>query len=177
MKKVCIVSQNPVKIEAVKLAFAKMFPNDVFNYFGFNAISGVKDQPNSDKETKEGSKNRLDNALKLYQNYEYYVSIEGGVEMQDTGYYECFAWIAVYHNNIFNFSKTGNFLLPLKVGKLLDHGTELGIADDLVFGKENSKQLNGSIGILTNDAVTRTTFYTEAVCLALIPFKNIELYT
>jgi non-canonical (house-cleaning) NTP pyrophosphatase len=52
----------------------------------------------------------------------------------------------------------------------------LGEADDLVFGRSNSKQANGAVGLLTDDAVTRTTYYVPAVIFALIPFKNAELY-
>lgn len=55
-------------------------------------------------------------------------------------------------------------------------GKELGEADDLVFGQTNSKQANGAVGILTDNVLTRTTFYEPAVILALIPFKNPELY-
>jgi non-canonical (house-cleaning) NTP pyrophosphatase len=54
---------------------------------------------------------------------------------------------------------------------------ELGDADDLFYQRKNSKQLNGSVGLLTNDLFTRTSLYVEAVMLALIPFKNPGLYT
>ena len=51
-------------------------------------------------------------------------------------------------------------------------GIELGHADDQVFGRSNSKQQNGSVGLLTGDVVDRTAYYVQAVILALIPFKN-----
>jgi non-canonical (house-cleaning) NTP pyrophosphatase len=53
---------------------------------------------------------------------------------------------------------------------------ELGDADDEIFGASNSKQQNGAVGLLTENAVTRTTLYEQAVIMALIPFKNPELY-
>ena len=53
---------------------------------------------------------------------------------------------------------------------------ELGDADDVIFGRTNSKQGNGSVGILTADVITRTIFYQQAILLALIPFKNSNLY-
>jgi non-canonical (house-cleaning) NTP pyrophosphatase len=34
----------------------------------------------------------------------------------------------------------------------------------------------GAVGILTGDVLTRTTYYEPAIILALIPFKNPELY-
>jgi len=56
-------------------------------------------------------------------------------------------------------------------------GKELGEADDLVFAKENSKQDNGAVGLLTGNVIDRTALYQQAVVLALIPFKNPHLYS
>jgi inosine/xanthosine triphosphatase len=176
MKRVCVVSKNPVKVEAVKQSFAKMFPQESFNFFGLSANSDVKDQPNSDVETRAGALNRINNAKSLYSDYDYYVALEGGVLKLESGYYECFAWCAIYHDEIHNINRSGSFTLPKKIGELLDNGKELGEADDIVFGRTNSKQSNGAVGILTNDAITRTSFYVENVSLTLIPFKNIDLY-
>jgi non-canonical (house-cleaning) NTP pyrophosphatase len=53
---------------------------------------------------------------------------------------------------------------------------ELGDADDLVFGRQNSKQKSGAVGLLTHNRVTRRTLYEQAVVLALIPFINPDLY-
>ena len=49
---------------------------------------------------------------------------------------------------------------------------ELGHADDEVFGRDNSKQQNGAIGLLTDDLVDREAYYIHAVIMALVPFKN-----
>ena len=54
---------------------------------------------------------------------------------------------------------------------------ELGEADDIVFGQSNSKQKSGAVGLLTGDIIDRKSLYEEAVVLALIPFKNEELYS
>ena len=67
---------------------------------------------------------------------------------------------------------TGSFFLPDEVARLVRQGTELGEADDIVFGRQNSKQQNGSLGLLTADALDRTEFYEQAVMMALLPFKN-----
>jgi non-canonical (house-cleaning) NTP pyrophosphatase len=53
---------------------------------------------------------------------------------------------------------------------------ELGEADDLVFGRSNSKQDNGAIGLLTGDVIDRAQLYEQAVILALVPFKNPDMY-
>jgi putative aldouronate transport system permease protein len=63
-------------------------------------------------------------------------------------------------------------LLILNMGGLVRAGLELGHADDRVFGRDNSKQANGAIGILTDDVVDREAYYVHAVIMALVPFKN-----
>jgi non-canonical (house-cleaning) NTP pyrophosphatase len=52
----------------------------------------------------------------------------------------------------------------------------LGHADDRVFGRENSEQTNGAVGLLTKDLIDRTAYYEHAVVLALVPFVNPGLY-
>ena len=51
MKKVIIGSKNPVKINATKLAFEQMFPEQIFEFNGVNVSSNVDDQPSTDSET------------------------------------------------------------------------------------------------------------------------------
>ena len=90
---------------------------------------------------------------------------------------EAFAWMVVRDkNNQTGKGRTGTFFLPPQVATLIKQGMDLGQADDIVFNKTNSKQANGAVGLLTADAVTRTTYYQMAVLFALIPFKNPGLY-
>jgi non-canonical (house-cleaning) NTP pyrophosphatase len=62
------------------------------------------------------------------------------------------------------------------VADLIRQGKELGEADDIVFGRNNSKQENGAVGLLTGDVINRAQLYEMAVILAFIPFKNLDLY-
>lgn len=176
MKKIIVASKNPVKINTTYEGFIKMFPNETFEIEGISAKSDVLDQPMSEKEALEGAINRANNASTAKPDGDYWVGIEGGV--QEVGKeLETFAWIVVKSKEgKFGKGKTGSFFLPNKVAKLIKQGKELGEADDIVFNKQNSKQANGAVGILTGDILTRTSFYEPAVILALIPFKNPSLY-
>ncbi len=62
------------------------------------------------------------------------------------------------------------------MNKFLKKGEEVGIVTDLVFKTNNSKQKGGAVGILTDGIVNRTKCYEDSVVLALIPFKNSDLY-
>lgn len=176
MRKVIIASKNPVKIETTKLGFSKMFKDRQFEFDGISVPSSVSDQPMTDEETKKGAVNRAQNAKSENSDAEYYVGIEGGLE-EDEGVLRAFAWIVVINKDGFvSKSRTADFILPDKVSELIKQGYELGDADDIVFKRSNSKQENGSVGILTHDVITRTSFYEQAVVLALVPFVNVDLY-
>lgn len=175
-KEIVVASTNPVKIKTTEAGFARMFPEMVFKVRGVSAKSDVSDQPMSEEETLTGATNRANNVSVVEPRADFWVGIEGGLEKAGEEM-EIFAWIVVKSKEgKFGKGKTGSFFLPKEVAKLISEGKELGEADDIVFGLKNSKQANGAVGILTGDALTRTTFYESAVILALIPFKNTKLY-
>ena len=60
---------------------------------------------------------------------------------------------------------------------LVRAGKELGEADDIVFGRRNSKQKEGALGLLTGKVIDRRELYEHAILLALVPFKSSELYS
>jgi non-canonical (house-cleaning) NTP pyrophosphatase len=110
----------------------------------------------------------------------------------------CMAWMAVYgertsfvadlvasqdckshsldkHPKV-GLSKTGAFLLPISLGKLIKEGMELGDADDKVFGRVNSKHGSGTVGVLTDGLIDRSEYYEHALVLALIPWIRPDVY-
>ncbi|MFH1450999.1 MAG: inosine/xanthosine triphosphatase [bacterium] len=174
-RKIVIASQNPVKINATLSAFQKMFPAETFEIEGIKVSSEVSEQPQNDLETFQGAQNRAKNASEKVLA-DFWVGIEGGIEQNGTNM-AAFAWVLIKSKDgSFGKSRTGTFFLPPKIVELIKQGKELGEADDIVFGRTNSKQENGAVGILTNNVVDRTKYYTEAIVLALIPFKNKHLY-
>lgn len=171
MQTVIVTSTNPVKIEATRAGFAALFPAQDFHFEGLSADSGVSPQPMSYAETLQGARNRIASARRLRPGAACYVGIEGGVEDTAEGM-EVFAWVVVQAGRLEAKARTAVFYLPQEVAGLVRQGYELGAADDIVFGRQHSKQQNGAVGLLTADAVTRASYYTQAVILALIPFKN-----
>ncbi len=82
MKKIIVASKNPVKINATKVAFEKVFPQETFEVIGMQVPSFVSDQPMSDEETLEGAINRAEN-VKLAYNF-YQTSASGGFSRSDS---------------------------------------------------------------------------------------------
>lgn len=171
---IVVASTNPVKIESTQHGFVQVFPKADLRVSGISVPSGVSDQPMTDAETLTGASNRAHNAKSAQPDADYWVGIEGGVENVN-GVLHVLAWIVVLDKARSGRSRTATFLLPDEVAQLVNQGMELGDADDVIFQRENSKQQNGSIGLLTQDRIDRTAYYSHAVVMALIPFINPDL--
>ena len=75
--KVIVTSHNPVKIGAVREAFLSRFPMDEIQLVPVNVKSDVPDQPMSDQVTRQGARNRVNNAKTKYPDADYWVGMEG----------------------------------------------------------------------------------------------------
>lgn len=176
MVTIVVASKNPLKLEAAERAFRKLFPQEDCQVEGVAVESGVSHQPMSDTETFQGAWNRAERAQVAAPFADMWVGMEGGVQ-EKNGELESFAWMIVrFTDGKVGKGRTATLFLPQRVAELVRAGKELGEADDEVFGKVNSKQVNGATGLLTGDVVTRADYYTEALVLAMIPRKNPELY-
>jgi inosine/xanthosine triphosphatase len=191
MQTIIVASQNPVKIQAVREGFSRMFPGERYQFQGISVPSGVSVQPITSAETLQGAYNRACNARACAPKSAYWVGIEGGIEETSEAAHlsilpgaageessmVAFAWVVVLAGQQIGKGRTGVFFLPPRVADLVRQGKELGEADDIVFGRSNSKQENGAVGLLTGNIIDRAAFYEQAVILALIPFSNPQLYT
>ena len=175
MKRVGVASANPVKIAAALEGFRRMFPGEDFSTVAINVKPSISVQPRTDEETLQGAEERAELARDARPDLDYWTGIEGGVAEWKQGM-GAFAWVVVLDSSRSGRGRSGEFFLPEKVADLVRKGVELGEADDRIFSRNNSKQGNGAIGLLTNDAIDRTGLYVPAVIFALIPFKNPELY-
>lgn len=197
---IVVGSRNAVKVRAVREGFAKIFGQAVeLNVEGVDAKSHVSDQPMTDEETLLGARNRAGNTHLQRPDADFWVGVEGGIEPVpkneeqaivpsfSSATHAAFAWIVILSRPNSDDATKGtsllrgearscSFLLPTKVCELIATGMELGAADDLVFGTQNSKQASGAVGLLTNDAIDRCALYTSPTSLALIPHLNPALY-
>jgi inosine/xanthosine triphosphatase len=175
MKTIVVASTNPVKGQAAIEGFSAMFPAEEFRVVPLQAVPSISVQPMSDAETLAGARERAQMVRDDAPEADYWVGIEGGAEERD-GQLGVFAWVVVLDRERHGQGRSGEFFLPENVAGLVRSGVELGEADDRVFGRSNSKQQNGAVGLLTGDAVDRAGLYVPAVIFALLPFKNPELY-
>ncbi|MBZ0287666.1 MAG: DUF84 family protein, partial [Anaerolineae bacterium] len=110
MKTVLVASTNPVKVQATRNGFERMFPKDHFRVSGTSVPSGVSDQPMSDDETYQGAVNRALAAADRMPEADFYVGIEGGIEDLPNGEMQGFAWIVIYDGERIGKSRTATFI-------------------------------------------------------------------
>ena len=171
---VAVGSMNPVKVHAVRDGTLPLL-GDV-TVFGVNVESGVSAQPFGDEEMIAGATQRAQAALNVYSDAAYGVGLEGGCSELSEGLFASAWCVVVDRVSNTGLASTGHFQLPPQVAELVRGGMELGQADDLVFGRSNSKQQEGSIGLLTHGKFTRAQFYAPAVMMAFIRFVNFPLF-
>jgi inosine/xanthosine triphosphatase len=170
-----VASGNPVKSRSVERGYARVFPDHSIELMTVSVESGVADQPMSAAEALEGATNRAVAARAAAPDADYWFGIEGGIEDTDEGM-AAFAWVVAASVDRIGRGRTATFFLPDEVARLVREGMELGDADDVVFGRSNSKQKDGAIGLLTGNVIDRTALYEHGVIMALVAFRNEELY-
>lgn len=173
--KIILASSNPVKLRATRSGFERMFPQESLDIETIAVASGVADQPMSDEETRRGARQRTEAARASRPEADYWVGLEGGIEPDENNLY-AFAWAVVLSSERRGESRSAAFELPKAVTDLVRQGKELGEADDIVFGRSNSKHASGAVGILTEDVIDRAQLYEPSVVLALIPHRRPDLY-
>jgi non-canonical (house-cleaning) NTP pyrophosphatase len=140
---VAVGSENPVKVNSVRNAFAANFPDASLEVVGYSVPSGVDDQPWGDVQTRQGALNRAENALGAHclahggAPPDFAVGLEGGVVEEKLGelhrgtpglsasYTTCFAFMAVMSSPAsldgvrWGIARTGSFALPPRITALM----------------------------------------------------------
>lgn len=171
-------STNPVKINAVKNACAKAWPDA--ETIGIEVQSGVNAQPRTDDETRLGATNRAHNVLlegkknltpaqlETHGDQILGVGLEGGIYEHQNGELWSTVWACVTDGSNKNFESNGaRFKLPNIISEKLMAGAEMGPVVGQLFADPSIKQKQGAIGVVTKGFVDRTEEYAIIVKLAL----------
>ncbi|MBI3577320.1 inosine/xanthosine triphosphatase [Candidatus Gottesmanbacteria bacterium] len=172
---IAVGSKNPVKIEAVRLAFAKVWPQKKWKIQGVEVSSGVSKQPMSDAESIRGARNRAQAAIKKLAA-DFGVGIEGGLEKIEGKWFDCGWAVVIDTNDNEGVGATLRMETPPTMMHHVRQGKELGEVSDLLFNRKNSKQAEGQFGLMTDNAVTRTSGYVDGIIAALARFIHPKLF-
>lgn len=164
-----VASANPAKIKAVASAFAEVFPAETLDVQGVAVPSGVANQPMTSDETLLGAMNRVAELVSVEADYR--IAIEAGLDGDFT-----FAWMVIEHQGKLGKARSASLMLPPAALSQLQQGKELGDVMDTMFNQDNIKQKGGAIALLTQNKLSRSSVYHQALILAMIPFLNPELF-
>jgi inosine/xanthosine triphosphatase len=181
---ICVGSLNPVKIDAVRLAFGLYFEDFRVSYI--EAESSVPNQPIGLDNILLGAQNRAQQALTpLIEDSNaspphYGIGIEAGlvkIPIAPSNYMDFqFCVIMDEHQKITIGSGIG-FEYPKKViNKVLFNKKEIGHIMGEIANNENLKRENGAIGYLSKNTINRIDILKDAVICALLPRINKSLY-
>jgi len=171
--KVAVGSANPVKIAAVENVVKRAWPGAVVE--GVSVSSDVSEMPMSSKEAIQGATNRAKAALTKL-NADLGIGLEGSAIDTEHGMFMTGWTVAVHSDGRVGVGGGGSILLPEKIAKELRKGRELGPVIDEVIGQHNTKQNQGTTGVLTNGLLNRTQAFEHQVINALALFLKEELY-
>jgi inosine/xanthosine triphosphatase len=172
---VAVGSENPAKIESVRLAFSRLWPRSEWQVQGCPVASGVSDQPLTDAEARRGARTRAASALAKLDGADYGVGLEGGLEEIEQRWFNC-GWAAVVDQaGAEGIGATIRMEVPPVLMRRVLAGSELGYACDEVFQGENTKLAQGYFGLMTDNVLHRTSAFSDAVIAALASFLHPEL--
>jgi len=171
--KISIGSKNPVKIKAVKRVIKRIWPK--VEIISLNVKSGVNDQPMSDQEAIKGAINRAKLSLKRTGS-DLGIGLEGCVYESKFGMFLS-GWVVVIDKKgKTGIGSGGCLLLPDKIAKEIKKGKELGTVMDELIKEHNTKQKQGTVGVLTNNLINRTESFERAIIFALTKFISPQHY-
>jgi len=173
--KIAVGSTNPVKINATKLAFQKVWPKKKWEVVGLEIPSGVFEQPMSDVESIKGATNRAKGALKQAKA-DFGVGLEGGLQKFGEKWFDCGWIIVIDKKSTIGVGSSIRMQTPPKIMEFVKNGMEVGDIDDILFGQKNTKQKQGHFGLMTGGVLTREDAYLDGVISALTRFLKPELY-
>lgn len=179
--KIAVGSENPTKINAAKMAFEKVFPNDLIEVVSIKVSSGIPDQPKGYAQTIEGATNRAKRALEHVKDADFGVGEEGGMqemhlENTESQWFETGWCVVVDRNEKIGIGSSIHMEVPQKMMKHIHIGKELGEATDIEFKTLESGKNAGFFGLMTNNHIDRTAAYADGIISALTRFLHPNLY-
>ncbi|MGH3428702.1 MAG: DUF84 family protein [Pseudonocardiaceae bacterium] len=166
-------SRNPVKVEASRLGFATFWPDLDWAVTACASPSGVRDQPMSDDEARDGATSRAHHALRAAAA-DFGVGLEGGLHRHGTHWFNSGWAVVVSKSGLVGVATTIRMAVPARLMEHVERGCELGVACDLVFGAKNSKQDAGHYGLMTAGLIDRTSAFRDAVVAAIADLAHAE---
>lgn len=173
--RVAVGSENPVKVEAVKLAARRLYGEAEVRAFA--VASGVRAQP-FERETWEGARTRARGALARWPEADFGVGIEAGLfdVPESGGLMDVQACVVVDRAGRLTYGQGPGFSYPPDADAQLRKGRSVGEVMAEASGVDDIGRKEGAVGFLSRGHVTRAQLTEPAVLMAFLPRVRSELY-
>ncbi|MEA3200652.1 MAG: inosine/xanthosine triphosphatase [Thermoplasmata archaeon] len=171
--RVAVGSENPVKVEATRLAAARLFGEA--DVRGFAVATGVPEQP-FEHDTWKGALHRAREALVLWPEADFGVGIEAGLFRLEQGLMDVQACAVADRMGRVTYGHGPGFAHPPHVDEQVRAGRSVGDALGALSGEPDIGRKEGAVGWLSRGHVTRTALTEPAVLMAFLPRLRPELY-
>ena len=163
--RILVGSMNPVKINAVKAVMSRI--NSNAEIIPLEVDSGVSKTPFGEDQIVQGALNRARNAFE-HASGDFAIGMEGGIVTKFERFFLT-GWCAVL-DNAGNYQFGCGVYMPIaeKIVEMVKTGMELGAVIDQLTGIRDTKYKMGSIGILTNNLMTRQQAWEDAIIYAMV---------
>jgi len=167
-------STNPIKAEAVRRVFARLFGEEDLEIRLIEVSSDVPAQPIGE-QVSQGARMRAEQAL---SEADYGVGIEAGLIWNE--HFQCYFDVQfcaiVDKSGLWTAGHGSGFFYPPSVIERVRQGQTVGQAMTALTGIEKIGQKMGAIGYLTQGLLDRAALTEQAVLMALVPRIRAELY-
>ncbi len=169
---IAVGSLNPVKHEATRIGFSKVWPDMSLEFIPTEVSSGVSEQPLTDKETLQGSKTRAKAALDGISKADYGVGIEGGLQKLGNEWFGR-SWITIINrSHQMGIGASASCPIPSELMVQVHAGKDMSEVCRIIYGVEDLGKKEGYFGLLIHNVITRTSGYSDGVVMALVNFIN-----
>lgn len=182
--KIGIGTRNKAKLIAVQQAvetirdiFFADSQEEIF-FFETDTLTSVPEMPLTLNELMQGA---LERALFVYDKFgdlNFSLGLEGGVfrpNLKASAFLQ--SWAYAYDGSNGYYGSSGAISLPDKITHALyKEKQELSDVIDSISGKHDVRSNEGTFGILTGNAITRSQSFKTAIVASLVPFFNKKFY-
>ncbi len=164
-------------IEIIRKSFFTDSPDKIL-FFETDTRTSVPEMPLTLNELMQGALERALFVYDKFDNINFSIGLEGGVFRSDSKS-DAFlqSWAYVYDGSRGYYGSSGALTLPDKISHALYHEKqELSDVIDSISGKNDVRSNEGTFGILTGNAITRSQSFETAIVAALTPLFNKSFY-
>ncbi len=163
--RILVGSTNPVKINAVKAVMYRVYSDS--EIIPLKVESGVSTTPFGEDQIVQGALNRARNTFERAPG-DIAIGMEGGIVAKFDRYFLT-GWCAILDKAGHSQFGCGVYMpISEKIVDLVKLGMELGEVIDKLTGIRDTKYKVGSIGILTNNLMTRQQAWEAAIIYAMV---------